>query len=136
MSGRRRAPRGLTLAFSVLIFAAASCGDEETSGPAPDVTIRVNESNFNPASREIHVGQTVEWENRYRDGRTVTSGLGPDDPDAGLLFDEELAGYPSGEAVGGKFRFKFLEADTVHYFSRDVPGGFVGVLGGTITVIP
>jgi len=113
-----------------------ACGDEETNGPPADLTIRINESNFNPASRAITVGQTVEWENRYSRTRTVTSGTGPDDPHAGELFDEALAGYNSGKVVGGRFRHTFMEPDTVFYFSREVPDGFVGVFGGILIVSP
>ncbi len=112
----------------------SSCGDDDAGGPPADVVIRINESNFNPASIEISAGQVVEWENRFSQTRTVTSGTGPDDPDAGLEFDESLAGYPSGKVVGGRYRMKFDTPDTIRYFSREVPPGFVGVFSGNILV--
>jgi hypothetical protein len=84
----------------------------------------------------VHAGALIEWQNRSQETRTVTSGDSLAAPDVGDLFDQSLAGYASGHAIGGTFQFKFDHPDTVHYFSRVVPAGFKGSFRGTIYIVP
>ena len=89
---------------------------------------------FVPAFTEISPGETVEWINRSRENRTVTSGVGAADTTAGFEFDIDLAGYKPGEPDGDHFRKTFTHTDTVYYFSRTTPPGYGGVMSGIIVV--
>jgi hypothetical protein len=130
---------GCTAAAVILSFwllGFAGCGDEP-QGPLADHVIRINESNFNPSYiRDAKVGQKVEWQNWHNAPRTVISGSGPLDPNRGLKFSQALAGRPSGQAIGGRFRIHLTEPDTIRYYNDVLPPGFVGSFGGTIVVVP
>lgn len=116
-----------------LALGSLSCGDRAT-GPVPDQTIRITDSNFIPGDIVLENGALVEWQNASRERRTVTSGLDVDDPESGLEFDVELAGYRQGEPIGGTFRRRFTEIDTIYYYSRLVPTDFVGSFAGRIII--
>jgi plastocyanin len=97
------------------------------------VTIEIQTAQFFP--REVHSmpGRPVRWVNRLsrsaQNERTVTSGTGPDDPDAGALFDELVVGFAEGEE--DDFVFRFDEPGEYPYFSR-LPSG--EEFTGTVTV--
>lgn len=118
----------------VLLLVSPGCSEDPPTGPPIDRTIRVLDTTFIPSNTTIQVGQWVEWQNRSQEDRTVTSGVGADDPEAGSLFDVMLEGYPSGEAIGGRFVRQFTEPDTIYYFSRKVPDGFTGDFLGVLIV--
>lgn len=124
--------RMLLAAAALLVFAAA-CDDEPK--PDVDVEIRIETARFFPSAVTVGPGSRVRWVNvlRREEGnvRTVTSGTGPDDPDAGMMFDAPLQGYASGEAEGENFTFRFDSFGTFHYFTR-LPNG--QEYGGTVTV--
>lgn len=118
--------RSRLLACSLALGAFfAACGDDATL-PKADHEVEVRTADFFPATLEISTGESVRWVNVLRKGadspRTVTSGVGPADPQAGSLFDEELDGYGSGDRTGEAFVRRFDEPDTVYYFSR-LPAG-------------
>lgn len=117
-----------------LALASWSCASDKPTGPPAAADIKIMDTVFLPPIVTIDPGQTVEWVNRSREHRTVTSGLGPGDPAAGLAFDEDLAGYKPGEPDGGHFRKTFAHSDTVRYFSRLSPSGFGGTITGTIII--
>ncbi len=120
MSGSR-----LLVCSLVLGALAAGCGDE-ASLPDAEHEVQVRTEDFFPVTLDIAAGERVRWVSILRQGtdsrRTVTSGTGPADPQAGVLFDEELDGYGSGDRTGETFVFRFDEPDTVFYFSR-LPAG-------------
>ena len=107
-----------TAALCLSFFAA--CGDDAL--PRVNQEIRVQTDNFLPQAAFIPKGGDVRWYNFLRKAsgnlRTVTSGIGPEDPDAGERFDVELEGWEGGETRGESFTFTFSDAETVHYFSR------------------
>jgi plastocyanin len=107
----------LMLATTLLLtLSVMSCGDDE----APEPDIRIESSRFFPAHKEIQAGESVRWVNVNRKGdtRTVTSGLVDSTATHGLLFDESLEGYESGEAFGQSYSYKFEERGVWHYFTR------------------
>lgn len=120
MSGSR-----LLVCSLVLGALVAACGDDATL-PDADHEVQVRTADFFPATLEVAAGERVRWVSILRQGedsrRTVTSGIGPADPEAGVRFDEELEGYGSGDRTGEAFVFQFDEPDTVFYFSR-LPAG-------------
>jgi plastocyanin len=125
MSGSRWVVCSLVLAACL-----AACG-EDSALPDAEYEVEVRTADFFPATLVINSGERVRWVNVLRRAadspRTVTSGGGPDDPQAGVLFDEELDGYGSGDRNGEAFVRKFDEPDTVFYFSRLPAGrGFTG----------
>jgi hypothetical protein len=130
---------GLALLAGAVHWAA--CGDDDDSGLPVDRTIRITETNFIPNEVTVVSGSRIEWQNRFREDRTVTSGTGAADPAAGDLFDVTLRGYRSGEAIGGTWQQVFtatdtLHPDTIHYFSRLVPDGFTSPFRGRVIVTP
>ena len=136
-----------TSLFTVLLFLSSAaffgCGDDENCAPydadelpAANAVIRVNESNFTQVPSTVHVGDRVEWQNRFRESRTVISGTGPDDPERGQLFSETLLPYCSGEAIGGRFQMVFTEVDTIHFYNDILPPGYVGNFHGMFIVLP
>ena len=112
------------------------CSEDPPTGPMVDVVIKIRDTTYIPSSVTISINQRVEWQNWSRDARTVTSGAGASDPEAGELLDVRLEGYPNGEAIGGRHQRQFTEVDTFYYFSRDVPPGYTGAFDGTIIVTP
>lgn len=138
-----RFPRPFLAGLCALILAAGApgCSDEQDDGPVIDEVVRITETTFVPNEITVFSGARVQWENRVRFDRTVTSGRNADDPVAGASFDEMLRGYRSGEVVGGLYQRVFvnpdtLRPDTVEYFSRLVPDGFVGTMRGRVIVLP
>jgi hypothetical protein len=137
-----------TKVFTVLLVllpaAFLACGgDDENCAPydsdeLPPATavIRVNESNFTMVPSTVQVGDRVEWQNWFRQPRTVISGTGPDDPERGQLFSETLLPYCSGEAIGGRFQMVFTEPDTIHFYNDILPPGYVGNFHGMFIVLP
>jgi hypothetical protein len=120
----------------MLVLAAPGCSEDPATGPHVDVVIKIRDTTYIPSNVTIEVNQRVEWQNWSRDTRTITSGVGPEDPDAGEILDVSLEGYPSGEAIGGRLQRQFTEPDTFYYFSREVPDGFTGDFLGVIIVTP
>lgn len=118
----------LLIPVSLVLFACS-----ETAQPRADHEIRVETARFFPSVEDVALGASVRWTNVLRDApenvRTVTSGTGPDDPEAGALFDVSLKGFASGEATGESFLFSFSERGTYSYFSR-LPDGaeFTGTI--------
>lgn len=122
-----------SLPLLVLALGTLSCSDRVT-GAHPDQVIRVTDSNFIPGDLLLERGVLIEWQNASREPRTITSGHDADDPEAGQVFDVELAGYRSGEPIGGTYRRRFTEIDTIYYFSRHVPEDFTGNFAGKIII--
>ncbi len=130
---------GIALLAGAALWSA--CGNDDDSGLPVDQVIRITETNFIPNEVTLDSGSRVEWQNRYRESRTVTSGRGAADPGAGQLFDVTLRGYKSGEAIGGTWQQVFIAADTlrpdtIDYFSRLVPDGFPGTFRGRVIIVP
>lgn len=130
--------RSATLCGLALLLVATNpgCSEDPPTGPLVDVVIKIRDTTYFPSTVTIEVNQRVEWQNWSRDERTVTSGVGPNDPDVGELLDVRLAGYPDGEATGGRLQRQFTDPDTFYYFSREVPAGYTGAFLGTIIVTP
>jgi hypothetical protein len=131
----------LLVLSSAALFACG--GDDENCAPydsdelpAASHVIRVNESNFTMVPSIVNVGDRVEWQNRWREARTVISGTGPDDPERGQLFSETLLPYCSGEAIGGRFQMVFTEPDTIHFYNDILPPGYIGNFHGMFIVVP
>lgn len=122
------------LAMALLAVAclplAAGCGNDS---PGADHEIRIETARFFPKDPDLRPGETVRWYNTLpksaENVRTVTSGTGPDDPDAGKLFDVTLQGYEGKNF--DDFTYKFTDRGTYPYFTR-LPQG--GEYGGTVTV--
>jgi plastocyanin len=119
--------RAAILAFSTAAFLGlVACGEDDESLPAAEAEVLVRSDSYLPETIEIEAGQRVRWVHAERrgpdSGRTVTSGEGPNDPQAGALFDALLEGYASDERFGDTFVFRFEEPDSVSYFSR-IPAG-------------
>lgn len=112
---------GLVLAMVVLSLACSS-----TTEPQVAATVRVETARFFPDQVEVSPGAQVRWYNFLAQGagtdRTVTSGTGPGDENAGDLFDEVLGGYAQGQPEGDSFIYEFNEPGEYKYFSR-LPGG-------------
>lgn len=79
---------------------------------------------FTPTDAQVNVGDTVTW-TATAGNHTITSGTGSSDPNAGSLFDQQLAQSQS-------FSHVFATAGIVHYFCR--PHEAMG-MKGTVTVI-
>ncbi|MDZ4804406.1 MAG: hypothetical protein SGI90_06065 [Candidatus Eisenbacteria bacterium] len=131
-----RVPAAFVGLALLLAVANPGCSEAPPTGPLVDVVIKIRDTTFIPSNVTITINQRVEWQNWSRDMRTVTSGVGLQDPDVGELLDVRLDGYPDGEAFGGRHQRQFTEADTFYYFSRDVPPGYTGAFLGTIIVTP
>jgi plastocyanin len=120
MSGSRMLVCSLVLGALV-----AACSDDPGL-PAAEYEVQVRTDSFFPSVLEIDAGERVRWVSTLRKSadspRTVTSGSGAADPQAGARFDEELDGYGSGDKTGDAFAFRFDEPETVFYFSR-LPAG-------------
>lgn len=127
--------RAAAALFIVSLLLLPGCGDEDT-GPVPDQVIQIRDTAFLPSSVHVEPGSLVEWQNWSQSARTVTAGDSANDPRAGDLFDETLAGYASGHVIGGTFRFQFDHPDTIRYFSRLAPLGYENALRGTIYIDP
>jgi plastocyanin len=132
MSRHRLAPRLLFLACAASLVATA-CDD--TDPERFDHEIRVQVDSFFPKNIVVGVGSRVRWVNVQRKdqgtARSVTSGTGPDDTDAGVLFDAVVDGFETGEIEGDEFIHRFTDIGTFSYFSR-LPEG--EEFGGTVVV--
>ena len=125
------------LAFAALL-AAGGCG---LTGPAHDApmsdaaaVVDLGFMSFNPATVNIHAGQTVEWRNTSIITHTVT-----DNPTAAANAADSVlpAGaipFSSGDIPAGKiFAYKFTVPGTYRYFcTHHETDGMVG----TIVVAP
>lgn len=123
MSIRSSGIRGFAaggLFLAGLLFAPGCSEDEQV--PFADHEVKVRRIDFLPDSLFVAAGERVRWVNTLsqstQNTRTVTSGEGPGDPEAGSLFDATLAGYSSGNAVGDYFVFQFLDPGRYPYFTR------------------
>ena len=77
---------------------------------------------FDHESLTVKVGSAVEWKHRGRFPHTTTSGTGPEDSDAGVLWD-------SGTLQGGQtFSHTYTEAGRFPYFCRIHPTQMFGVI--------
>lgn len=127
-------PRHFNAVLFVTLVVGWACASDKPTGPPAAAEIKIMDTAFVPAIVSIDPGQTIEWINRSRDHRTVTSGFGAADPEAGQDFDVDLAGYRPGEPDGGHFRKTFAHTDTVHFFSRIAPSGLGSTISGTIII--
>ncbi len=120
-------------AAALVLIGLAGCNG--STKPSADQEIRVQTASFFPQEVEIHAGQKVLWVNVLRKApenvRTVMSGTGPDDPDAGALFNHTLEGFGNGQATGESFTYTFTDVGDYPFFSQP-PGG--AVFRGTVTV--
>ena len=109
-------------ASALATFLVLGCGDDEA--PSADFTVEVQTARFFPSQLSVPVGSTVRWVNvNPRDSlRTVTSGTGVDDPEAGAAFDDTLSGYAQGSTEGESVIHQFDDRGTFYYFSR-IPQG-------------
>ena len=129
---RRRIPSVLLLAVLAPALFIVACDDDPVV-PRVSREIRVERARFFSNDVSIGVGGKIRWVNilarSAENRRTVTSGTGPDDHEAGDLFDTTLEGHPSGEAEGQDFIFQFNETGEYRYFSR-LPSGeeFTGIV--------
>jgi plastocyanin len=119
----------LCLAMAALLGATvlgAGCGDDPTI-PEAEAEVTIRPDSFFPDSLTINTGERVVWVNRMNgisgNIRTVTSGTGPADSTAGVLFDETLEGFKEGEPFGDTFVYQFHDPGTYPYFTRRPPGG-------------
>jgi plastocyanin len=127
--------RRYLVGVAVLVLSLGSgCGDD-AAGPEVDREVRVERARFFPEVIDVTPGAKIRWVNvlprTAENERTVTSGTGKEDPDAGDTFDVTLRGYASGEARGETFVFEFIDRGTFTYFSR-LPDG--EEFFGTVTV--
>jgi plastocyanin len=98
---------------------------------ADDVLIEMFQNAFLPQAVEVEVGDTVTWVWR-RGNHTVTSGLGPGDPQAGALFDATVdEAHPQFELTIG-----VEHVGGVPFFDRVLPAqqGFIQVSAGEETI--
>jgi len=129
---RVRSLPAIGILFALLIVIVSACSEDEQV-PLADHEVRIRQLDFLPDSLGIVAGQTVRWVNTMSQSaantRTVTSGEGPDDSEAGSLFDATLGGYSSGHAYGDYFVFKFVDPGRYPYFTR-LPTGeeYTGVV--------
>jgi plastocyanin len=121
---RSRIPRVFLVLAAAASLAGLACSDDPA--PKADAEVRVETQRFFPAQLFIARGDQVRWVNVLRrdagNVRTVTSGTGPDDPEAGELFDVSLQGFATGEIEGESTTYTFNEAGTYTYFSREPQG--------------
>ena len=120
----------LVMAGLALLLGTTACSED--SAPRVDAEIDVRRTAFFPAQVFIKPGARVRWVNvvePVEGPRTVTSGSGPGDPDAGMLFDVTLQPRSSGQASGEEYVRRFEEPGNYLYFSR-LPQGeeFTGVV--------
>ena len=113
--------RTLTIALAAAALAIGACGgsDEPATSSAPKVpagggtTVAIGDNTFTPATTEVAVGETVEFENGGAIPHTVTG-----------------EGFDSGSlAAGDSFTFKADKAGKVSYVCLFHPG-----MQGTIEV--
>jgi plastocyanin len=118
---------------ALALLLAAGCGSDES--PNVQAEIRIETARFFPDPVDIRPGDTVRWVSILprspENLRTVTSGTGPDDPDAGIAFDDTLQGYRAGSPEGESVTHTFDDPGTYTYFSR-IPAG--SEFSGTILV--
>jgi plastocyanin len=87
-----------------------------STGAAGSVTIKMQNTSFNPAQTTVKVGQKVEWENEDPFDHNVVA-------TAGETFKSDNFGQ------GGKFEFTVNKPGTIKYVCTIHPG-----MDGTLTV--
>ena len=110
--------RTLLAVLALLALSLAGSAMAETH------TIMQDGVSWEPSEITIQVGDTVEWMWTSL-SHTVTNGNGPDDPDAGSMFDETL------DSANPLVSYTFTEAGAVPFFCR--PHFALGMTG-VITV--
>jgi nitrite reductase (NO-forming) len=109
------------LTKSVSLFDWQYITQKELQKPSPivindtqrNVSISMPQIRFDPMIANITVGTTVTWTNPGTAPHSVTSGIGPMDPDRGKAFDSE----PNGRITAGKsFKHTFNSTGTFDYF--------------------
>ncbi len=132
---RRPIPVPVLAAILALLAGALSGCNGAATRPPGEKQVVIRTDSFFEKQIEVTAGQPVRWVNglsRSADNvRSVTSGTGPDDPDAGKLFDVTLQGYAPGQPEGEDFVHRFAEPGVYPYFSR-YPAGHE--FGGTVYV--
>jgi plastocyanin len=123
---------GRLFVLASLLVLGSGCGEDEQV-PAADHEVKIRRTDFFPDSLFIEAGESVRWVNTLsqstQNTRTVTSGNGPSDPQAGTLFDATLEGYASGNAFGDFFVYLFEDPGRYPYFTRLPAGeGYSGVI--------
>jgi plastocyanin len=123
---------GRLIVLASLLVLGSGCGEDEQV-PAADHEVKVRRSDFFPDSLFVEAGESVRWVNTLSQStenrRTVTSGDGPSDPQAGTLFDAVLEGYSSGNAFGDYFVYLFQDPGRYPYFTQLPAGGeYSGVI--------
>jgi plastocyanin len=110
----------LVVAALALFVGTVACSEDSTPDVAVEIDVRRDA--FFPATNVfVKPGSRVRWVNvvePVEGARTVTSGTGPEDPAAGVLFDVILQPRESGEAVGDEFVYRFNDPGNYPYFSR------------------
>lgn len=92
--------------------------------------VLVQDGGFSPSELQVRKGDMVRWE--WVSGtHTITSGLSPDDREAGSRFEAVV------NAEAAVFEFTFTEVGVVDYFSRpqwETVKGKITVLDATLPV--
>lgn len=115
-----------SLLVAVSSLAVAGCPADEPDEQPVVTHVDLRNSAFTPREVTIRVGQSVRWTNEDPVIHTVTSG-GPDDPDAGALFD-------SGDLIPfDSFDHTFDQVGEFFYFSKR-DSGRPGMVGAKVTV--
>jgi plastocyanin len=74
---------------------------------------------FLPESTNVKLGQNVTWTNSDSSIHTVTSGIGPDDPNVAIEFDSKA--LSPGEKFSHVFNNKSLAGTDLTYFCQIHP---------------
>jgi plastocyanin len=82
---------------------------------------------FLPESTNVKLGQNVTWTNSDSSIHTVTSGIGPDDPNVATEFDSRA--LSPGEKFSNVFNNKSLAGTDLTYFCQIHPA-----MTGTINI--
>lgn len=124
-------PKLVAVAIVLVAVALAGCaedGGNGTDGDGGPYSVAANsQSDFDPQSRTIQVGETIVWENTAGFAHTVTS---YDVPQGASSFD-------SGNMDGGDtFEHTFQTAGTYQYrceyHSSSSNGGYSGMVGEVV----
>lgn len=123
-------PKLVAVAIVLVAVALAGCAEDGGNGTddgGPYSVAADSNSDFDPQSLTIQVGETVVWENTASFAHTVTS---YDVPDGASSFD-------SGNMEGGEtFEHTFQTAGTYKYrctiHSSSSNGGYSGMIGEVV----
>jgi plastocyanin len=74
---------------------------------------------FSPESTNVKLGQGVTWTNSDSSIHTVTSGIGPDDPNVAIEFDSKA--LSPGEKFSHVFNNKSIAGTDLAYFCQIHP---------------